>query len=1014
MYCKFVMNMRIVQIPCMRVGSHPHYISQSTRISIDSTAVIEDSVTQSGALHYTYRELVLRVTEIAETFQQFLSNVPSHIGVYCENSFELVISLLAILSTEHSYVPLTSLNLCLITELHTQIVLVSTDLLEQFLLAASSPQLLSIDTQLSHCGIVICLYSRCSSSCVSYSQHSLSLYDLFYRSLESGFIRVSDTSLPFSHTVAYVLQTSGTTGRPKTISVPHSCLIPNIIDLSGMFSLSPLDTCLLSAPPTFDPSLVQILTSLVRGCTLIVAPCSPSVLSRHSITVLQCTPSLFRTLPLPLCRRLLGPASCLRVLAFGGESCPSLSTVRRWRHPGNRTDIYNVYGITEVSCWSTCHKVDLDNQTADWNDTVPIGQALSGTRVELRSGEIWVGGASRRCEVEGDGAEEMRNTGDTGVRSSDGEILCMGRRDDQLKRLGHRVSLLTIETALSRLTGVNTCVVRRETGRDAVTAYLCVDNACSDWMELRREIQNNIPSKLRPDIIRKLSCLPLTPHGKIDTPSLSPLSHQPLPASLSSAVREFFGTELSLLSLAPSHSPLRELGVDSFELVGIAHRLQDLITDYREININEVFGSFYDFLSSHPTDLLSDTISQRIDEFSQSIPPSKRIRTDSTYHTQSSQVLSCPLIYLRRGAISCSPRSIPSPLLPPSAPLSLSLSWCHETGRCVDSSPLLCYDPTSLNLTVYAGSHSRLFSAVRASDGVCLWSRDLDDRVESSAALSHCGFYLAVGTYGGWVWVLEREGGGVHWRCSTGSEPVKSSPCVDPSTGLAWVGTHSQTLVALNVAERRLVFSVNTESGSCYSSPVADPVEGAVYVGTHGGDLLCVSGSRGEVEWRRGLKSAVFSSPCLLPDHSVAVGTVARCLYCVRRDSTVKWVFDTNSPVFSSPCVSHSARGESLIMGTYDGRIISLDTAGRMEWETELESDMFSIPFALPCNPSINEFGIIAVALNNGTIILLDTSGVQLCSYKLPKEVYSSPVVAGSQLFVGCRDNKLYCLNIIK
>ena len=973
---------------------------------MNNTAIIVDTRTHACPVHYTYRELLLRVTEIAHTFQQLLSNGVYHIGVYCENSFELIISLLAILSTEHSYVPLTSRNLSLITQLDIPIVLVSSDLLEA-LLAASTPQLYSIDTQLSHYGIAICRYNRYSNSASPHSQDSLSLYDLFYNSLKSGFAPVPDTHVPLSERIACVLQTSGTTGRPKTIRIPHSCLIPNITDLSGMFSLSPLDTCVLSAPPTFDPSLVQILTSLVRGCTLLIGPCSPSVLSHHSATVLQCTPSIFS---LSGCRHLLGPASCLRVLAFGGESCPSLSTLRRWKHPDNLTDIYNVYGITEVSCWSTCHKIDLDNQTADWNDTVPIGQALSGTRVELRSGEIWVGGVSRRCELEGEGTGDMRNTGDRGVRSSDGEILCLGRRDEQLKRLGHRVSLLSIQRLLSGVTGVNTCVARHDRG--IVTAYLCVDNACIDLMEIRREIQTNIPSQLRPDIVRKLSRLPLTSHGKIDTSSLASLSSPPLNSNLSSAVSEFFESEFSLLCLSPSQSPLAELGVDSFELVGLINRLQDLISQYKDININEVFNSFYDFLSSHPTDQLSDTISQTIDDFSQSLPSSKRIRTDSTYSSLASTVHSCPLISLRRGSISCSPQSTPALLLPPSAPLSLSLSWCHDTGRCVDSSPLLCYHPSSLELTAYAGSHSRLFSAVRA-DGVCLWRRELDDRIESSAALSQCGSYLIVGTYSGSVWVLEREGGGVHWQFSTGSEPVKSSPCVDPSTGLAWVGTHSHTLVALDVTEKRRVFSVSTESGSCYSSPVADPVEGAVYVGTHGGDLLCVSGRRGEVEWRRGLKSAVFSSPCLLPDHSVVVGTVDCRLYCVSRDNTVKWVFNTKSPVFSSPCVRHCIRGASVLIGTYDRRLISLDITGNVEWETELESEMFSIPFALSCNHCKNEFGIISIALNNGNILLLDFSGVTLCSYKLPNEVYSSPVLTGSQLFVGCRDNKLYCLNII-
>lgn len=71
----------------------------------------------------------------------------------------------------------------------------------------------------------------------------------------------------------------------------------------------------------------------------------------------QVTPTLLgrfgrRTLQ----EEVLSAGSSLRVLALGGEACPSLAVLRSWRQEGNRTRVYNIYGITEVSCWACCYE----------------------------------------------------------------------------------------------------------------------------------------------------------------------------------------------------------------------------------------------------------------------------------------------------------------------------------------------------------------------------------------------------------------------------------------------------------------------------------------------------------------------------------------------------------------------------------------------------------------------------------------------------------------------------------
>lgn len=142
----------------------------------------------------------------------------------------------------------------------------------------------------------------------------------------------------------------------------------------------------------------------------------------------------------------------------------------------NSTRVFNLYGVTEVSSWGTCYEVTEEDltkwrsspsllgsqlQTGVLSDAVCIGQPLLRTKVEVvgadgrrlsaeepGEGEIWLGGCGRVCLV---GVEEeaelnvMRPTGDVGVVDENGRVHCLGRRDFQVKRFGHRMNLEGME-----------------------------------------------------------------------------------------------------------------------------------------------------------------------------------------------------------------------------------------------------------------------------------------------------------------------------------------------------------------------------------------------------------------------------------------------------------------------------------------------------------------------------------------------------------------------------------------
>lgn len=148
----------------------------------------------------------------------------------------------------------------------------------------------------------------------------------------------------------------------------------------------------LASPLTFDPSVVDIFLALSSGAQLLIVPnvikkmpnrLAELLFNDHKTTVLQasvepvvfvrqyslfvqCSFSLLSQVTPTLLLRfghrilkqdVLSCGSSLRVLALGGEACPSPALLESWRHEDNKTKIYNIYGITEVSCWASCYRI---------------------------------------------------------------------------------------------------------------------------------------------------------------------------------------------------------------------------------------------------------------------------------------------------------------------------------------------------------------------------------------------------------------------------------------------------------------------------------------------------------------------------------------------------------------------------------------------------------------------------------------------------------------------------------
>ena len=158
----------------------------------------------------------------------------------------------------------------------------------------------------------------------------------------------------------YIITTSGTSGTPKPVYVTSSSIKPNIVDIQNEFQLQTSDVIFLSSPFTFDPSLIDIFVSLLSGCVLVAVPSlhklkySANLVSHLSITVLQCTPSLFKLL---LSSKKHMASSELRIVAVGGEQCSVSIRDTLKDLMINGVKVYHLYGLTEISVWQSLIKV---------------------------------------------------------------------------------------------------------------------------------------------------------------------------------------------------------------------------------------------------------------------------------------------------------------------------------------------------------------------------------------------------------------------------------------------------------------------------------------------------------------------------------------------------------------------------------------------------------------------------------------------------------------------------------
>lgn len=341
---------------------------------------------------------------------------------------------------------------------------------------------------------------------------------------------------------AYLIYTSGSTGQPKGVVISHANALHSLAARLAGYP-QPVQRFLLLSSFAFDSSIAGLFWSLAQGGCLHLASETeqkdPLQLARlirsHGVSHLLALPSLYAL----ILDELGDVPSPLNTAIVAGESCPPALVDSHYRRQPD-AQLYNEYGPTEASVWSTVALCQPDQNAG----SVPIGRAIAHTQVYLLDsdgapvargfkGEIHIAGPglsegylglpqmtaekfiqARHSSLDG---QRLYRTGDFAWQDLDGQLLFLGRTDSQIKLRGYRIELGEIETALCNVSGAKLAVVLLDTTQTEPSLRAFIESATQlQASAVRESLGALLPAHMIPADIQWLAQLPRTANGKVD------------------------------------------------------------------------------------------------------------------------------------------------------------------------------------------------------------------------------------------------------------------------------------------------------------------------------------------------------------------------------------------------------------------------------------------------------------------------------------------------------------------
>ena len=346
----------------------------------------------------------------------------------------------------------------------------------------------------------------------------------------------------------YANFTSGSTGVPKGVLVSHHSVMDFIDNFTEIFGINNEDIIANQAPFDFDVSVKDIYSAISQGATLVIVPkklfslpaqlldflCENRVTTMVWAVSALCLITTFHALDYKT------PETVNKIL-FSGEVMP-IKHLKQWIAHLPNAMFVNLYGPTEITCNCTYHIVD---KTKEY-EKIPVGNAFPNEEVFLLDendklvrtartiGEICVRGVCLALGYFNNKEQTLSRfvqnplndkyidiiyrTGDLGEYDEDGELYFLGRKDFQIKHMGHRIELEEIERAMEQVQGVERgcCIFDEHKGK--INGFYVGNIEKTDVIKYLRE---NLPVFMVPNTLTKIDKFPITKNGKIDRKELA-------------------------------------------------------------------------------------------------------------------------------------------------------------------------------------------------------------------------------------------------------------------------------------------------------------------------------------------------------------------------------------------------------------------------------------------------------------------------------------------------------------
>lgn len=514
-------------------SEYPRHLTTTQLIEQRSTSSPSKIAVYDKGGSYTYAEIDSRAAALARSLVEMDVPPGSLVGICLDRTVEMIIATLATWKAGCAYVPLDPAYP-----------------LERLTYMAEDARLAALITENQFSDIAVEIQKASGCRIISVDDKAA---DTAAVQLPSG--SAAD--------LAYVIYTSGSTGKPKGVKVTHQSLVNLLVSMQREPGLTVDDTLFSVTTLSFDIAGLELFLPLITGASVVIASrealADPRALEKHlkdsGATVIQGTPSTWRFLLDAGWKEATG----LKILC-GGEALPR-SLADAVLNTG--AELWNVYGPTETTIWSTVHRVSRED------DPIPIGRPVANTSLYVLdenlkrvpvgiTGELFIGG---ECLSPGylfrddltherfvpDPFEEnslIYRTGDQVRFTNAGTLEYIGRLDNQVKIRGFRIEPGEIESILETHPDVAQVVViaREDTpGDPRLVAYIIGNEVIADGAkpvttsELRRYLAERVPPFMIPASFVQMEEFPHTPNGKVDKKAL--------PAPLGTVVSDASSTE---------------------------------------------------------------------------------------------------------------------------------------------------------------------------------------------------------------------------------------------------------------------------------------------------------------------------------------------------------------------------------------------------------------------------------------------------------------------------------------